>query len=110
VLNPGALTCGANPGSPVTDDYASPFKLTAAVHRRNGGRQRSADPLNEAEPRVHMARRQATGEEPYRGTHPRVRTAPSAPLPPDQPSSYAAFAQEIALGSDQRFGIARQHK
>jgi hypothetical protein len=22
-----ALTCGANPGSPVTDDYASPFKL-----------------------------------------------------------------------------------
>jgi hypothetical protein len=50
VLNPGALTCGANPGSPVTDDYASPFKLTAAIHRRNGGRQRRADPLNEAEP------------------------------------------------------------
>jgi len=44
VLNPGALTCGANPGSPVTDDYASPFKLTAAIHRRNGGRQRRADP------------------------------------------------------------------
>jgi hypothetical protein len=26
------------------------------------------------------------------------------------PSSYAAFAQEIALGSDERFGIARQHE
>ena len=61
VLNPGPLTCGANPGSPVTGDYASPFKLTAAIHRRNGGRQRRADPLDEAEPRVHMARQQATG-------------------------------------------------
>jgi hypothetical protein len=61
VLNPGALTCGANPGSPVTGDYASPFKLTAAIHRRNGGRQRRADPLNEAELRVHMSRQQATG-------------------------------------------------
>jgi arylsulfatase len=71
VLNPGALTCGANPGSPVTDDYASPFKLTAAVHRRNGGRQRRADPLNEAEPRVHMARRQATGE-PYPRNTPQI--------------------------------------
>jgi hypothetical protein len=56
VLNPGALTCGAKPGSPVTDDYASPFKLTAAIHRRNGGHQRRADPLNEAELGVHMAR------------------------------------------------------
>jgi hypothetical protein len=26
------------------------------------------------------------------------------------PSSYAAFAQEIALGSDERFGIARRHE
>ena len=31
VLDPGALTSGANPGSPVTDDYASPFKLTGAI-------------------------------------------------------------------------------
>jgi len=32
VLNPGALTCGANPGSAVTDDYTSPFKFTGTVH------------------------------------------------------------------------------
>jgi hypothetical protein len=27
-LNPGVLTCGANPGSPVTPDYTSPYKFT----------------------------------------------------------------------------------
>jgi hypothetical protein len=32
VLNPGALTCGANPGSPVTDDYASAVKFTGTIH------------------------------------------------------------------------------
>ena len=31
VFNPGALTCGANPGSPVTGDYASPFKFTGTT-------------------------------------------------------------------------------
>jgi hypothetical protein len=61
VLNSGALTCGANSGSPVTDDYDSPFKLTAAIHRRNGGRQRRADPLNEAELRVHMSANRPPG-------------------------------------------------
>jgi hypothetical protein len=30
-LNPGALTCGANPGSPVTPDYASPFRFTGTL-------------------------------------------------------------------------------
>ena len=29
VLNPGALTCGANPGSAITDDYVSPFSSPA---------------------------------------------------------------------------------
>src|ERR1035437_5135148 len=33
VLNPGALTCGANPGSPVTPDYTSPFKFTGTIHK-----------------------------------------------------------------------------
>jgi hypothetical protein len=33
VLNPGALTCGANPGSPVTPDYPSPFRFTGALHQ-----------------------------------------------------------------------------
>jgi len=32
VLNPGALTCGANPGSAVTGDYTSPFKFTGTIH------------------------------------------------------------------------------
>jgi arylsulfatase len=32
-LNPGALTCGANPGSPVTPDYPSPFRFTGTLHQ-----------------------------------------------------------------------------
>ncbi len=64
VLNPGPLTCGANPGSPVTDDYASLFKLTGAI--RSVTVDVSAELIrdDEAELRVHMARQQATGE-PY---------------------------------------------
>ena len=29
---PAALTCGANPGSPVTPDYAGPFRFTGTIH------------------------------------------------------------------------------
>jgi arylsulfatase len=32
VINPGALTCGANPGSPVTPDYQAPFRFTGTLH------------------------------------------------------------------------------
>ena len=32
MLNPGALTCGANPGSPVTPDNPSPFRFTGTLH------------------------------------------------------------------------------
>jgi arylsulfatase len=32
MFNPGALTCGSNPGSPVSDDYSSGFKFTGTVH------------------------------------------------------------------------------
>ena len=32
ILNPGALTCGANPGSAVTPDYISPFRFTGTIH------------------------------------------------------------------------------
>jgi arylsulfatase len=32
VLNPGGLTCGANPGSPVTTDYPAPFPFTGTLH------------------------------------------------------------------------------
>ena len=31
-FNPGGLTCGANPGSPVTTDYESPFPFTGTLH------------------------------------------------------------------------------
>ena len=56
VLNPGALTCGANPGSPVTDDYASPFKFTGTI--RSVTVDVSEDLIHdaEAELRMHMAR------------------------------------------------------
>ena len=30
--NPGAPTCGANPGSPVTPEYSSPFRFTGTLH------------------------------------------------------------------------------
>ncbi|MGY1668747.1 sulfatase-like hydrolase/transferase [Geodermatophilus sp. SYSU D00696] len=32
IINPGALTCGANPGSPVTPEYPSPFRFTGSLH------------------------------------------------------------------------------
>jgi hypothetical protein len=32
VLNPGGLTCGADPGSPVTADYKAPFRFTGKLH------------------------------------------------------------------------------
>ena len=32
MLNPGALTCGSNPGSPVTPDYSAPFPFTGTIH------------------------------------------------------------------------------
>jgi len=31
LLNPGALTCGANPGSPVTPAYRSPYRFTGTI-------------------------------------------------------------------------------
>ena len=31
-LNPGGLTCGANPGSAVTADYQAPFRFTGTLH------------------------------------------------------------------------------
>jgi arylsulfatase len=56
MINPGALTCGANPGSPVTSDYSSPFKFTGTLHEVtvDVGGDLIQDP--EAELRAHMAR------------------------------------------------------
>ena len=56
VLNPGALTCGANPGSPVTPDYASPFRFTGTIHRVTVDVSGELIDDDEAELRAHMAR------------------------------------------------------
>jgi len=32
VFNPGGLTCGANPGLPVTSEYQSPFRFTGKIY------------------------------------------------------------------------------
>jgi arylsulfatase A-like enzyme len=32
ILNPGGLTCGADPGSPVSRDYKAPFRFTGKLH------------------------------------------------------------------------------
>jgi arylsulfatase len=56
VINPGALTCGANPGSAVTDDYASPFKFTGTIHSVTVDVSGELIHDPEAELRVHMAR------------------------------------------------------
>jgi hypothetical protein len=32
IINPGGLTCGADPGSPVSPDYRVPFRFTGKLH------------------------------------------------------------------------------
>ena len=55
-INPGSLTCGANPGSPVVEDYEGPFRFTGTIHRVivDLSGELITDP--EAELRLHMAR------------------------------------------------------
>jgi arylsulfatase A-like enzyme len=56
MFNPGALTCGANPGSPVTPDYEGPFTFTGTLKSvtLDVSGELISDP--EAELRVHLAR------------------------------------------------------
>ena len=56
MFNPGALTCGANPGSPVTPDYEGPFTFTGTLHSvtLDVSGELIHDP--EAELRAHLAR------------------------------------------------------
>ena len=56
LINPGALTCGANPGSPVTPDYTSPFKFTGTLHKVTVDVSGELIHDPEAEMRAHMAR------------------------------------------------------
>jgi arylsulfatase A-like enzyme len=56
LLNPGALTCGENPGSAVADAYAAPFPFTGTLHSVtiDVSGELITDP--ESEMRMHMAR------------------------------------------------------
>ena len=56
MLNPGALTCGSNPGSPVTPEYRSPFAFTGKIHSVtvDVSGEMVSDP--EAELKAHMSR------------------------------------------------------
>jgi hypothetical protein len=56
VLNPGGLTCGANPGSPVTPDYKAPFRFTGKLHTVTVDLSGELIKDSEAEMRVAMAR------------------------------------------------------
>ena len=56
VFNPGALTCGSNPGSPVSDDYTSPFRFTGTINTVTVDVSGDLIKDDEAELRVLMAR------------------------------------------------------
>ena len=56
VLNPGGLTCGANPGSPVAPDYPSPFRFTGTLRKVTVDVSGELITDTESEMRVAMAR------------------------------------------------------
>ena len=56
VFNPGGLTCGANPGSPVSPDYNAPFRFTGKLDRVTIDLSGELITDSEAEIRVAMAR------------------------------------------------------
>jgi hypothetical protein len=55
-FNPGGLTCGANPGSPITPDYQSPFRFTGTLHTVTIDLSGDLITDTESEMRVAMAR------------------------------------------------------
>jgi arylsulfatase len=55
-FNPGALTCGADPGSTVTSAYAAPFRFTGTLHKVTVDLSGELIPDKESELRVAMAR------------------------------------------------------
>ena len=56
MFNPGSLTCGANPGSPVSPDYEGPFTFTGTLHGVTLDVSGELIHDREAELRVHLAR------------------------------------------------------
>ncbi|HWG65077.1 MAG TPA: arylsulfatase, partial [Streptosporangiaceae bacterium] len=55
-LNPGGLTCGANPGSPVVSDYRPPFRFTGTLHHVTVDLSGDLITDTESEMRLAMAR------------------------------------------------------
>ncbi|HEY6425451.1 MAG TPA: arylsulfatase [Pseudonocardiaceae bacterium] len=55
-FNPGGLTCGANPGSPITPDYQAPFRFTGTLHTVTIDLSGDLITDTEAEMRMAMAR------------------------------------------------------
>ena len=55
-FNPGGLTCGADPGSTVTDDYEAPFRFTGTLHTVTVDLSGELIHDPEAELKLHMAR------------------------------------------------------
>ncbi len=55
-FNPGGLTCGADPGSTVTDDYEAPFRFTGTLHTVTVDLSGELIHDPEAELKMHMAR------------------------------------------------------
>jgi hypothetical protein len=55
-IHPGALTCGANPGSPVTPDYRAPFPFTGTLHTVTLDLSGDLTTDSEADMRIAMAR------------------------------------------------------
>src|SRR6266566_2802077 len=56
LFNPGGLTCGANPGLPVTPEYPSPFKFTGKIYNVTVDVSGDLIEDEEAELRLVMAR------------------------------------------------------
>jgi hypothetical protein len=55
-FNPGAMTCGANPGSAVTPDYETPFAFTGTIENVIVDLSGELIADDEAELRLHLAR------------------------------------------------------
>jgi arylsulfatase A-like enzyme len=56
VIAPGGMTCGANPGSPVTPDYQAPFRFTGELYTVTVDLSGQLIDDHESELRVAMAR------------------------------------------------------
>ncbi|WP_030154220.1 arylsulfatase [Streptomyces sp. NRRL S-244] len=56
MFNPGGMTCGANPGQPVTPDYRSPFRFTGRLHTVTIDLSGELITDADSEMRMHMAR------------------------------------------------------